>query len=136
MTAIQTLPAVADNRRQTPTVPNRAVSILLLAVVLMSGARELAGLWQQAADHLARASADRAVRCVAHGFELAAEAGLATPPLPELAALDLARTTVEGVLSCVLVLVGVCYACGLVVAAGSVTWVRSACSGTRLPAAL
>jgi hypothetical protein len=65
MTATQTLPAVANNSRRGPTVPHRAVSILLVAVVMGSGARELVGLSQQVADELARVGADAGARALA-----------------------------------------------------------------------
>jgi hypothetical protein len=136
MTATQTLPAVADNRRRGPTVPHQAVWILLMAVVLLSGARELVGLWQQVADRLAQVGADAAARGLTRGFELAGEAGLSVPRLSELAALEVARTTIEGVLSCLFLVAAVCYASGLVVAVGPLAWARAAWAGACLPAAL
>ena len=136
MTAIQTLPAVADNPRRGPTIPPRAVSILVMAILVLAGGRELVGLWQQAADQLARVAADHGARRLARGYERAVEAGLPAPPLSELATLELARTAVEGLVSCLLVVPVVSYASGLVVAIGPLTWARAAWAGARLPAAL
>jgi hypothetical protein len=135
MTATQTLPAVAANPRRCPNVPPRVVSILLVALVVPAGARELVGLWREVADQLARVGADLGVRFLAQAFELAGEAGLSVPRLSELAALELARSTVEGLLSCLFLLPVVCYAAGLAVAVGPLTVVRTASAGTRLPAA-
>jgi hypothetical protein len=136
MTATQTLPAVADNPGRGPTVPPRAVSILLIALVVLAGGRELIGLWQQVAEQLARIGADAWARVLARGFELAAEAGLSVPRLSELAALEVARTMIKGVLSGLFVVAAVCYASGLVVAVGPLALARTAWVGTHLPAAL
>jgi len=122
MTATQTLPAVADNPRRGPAVPPRAASILLITPVLLAGARELVGLWQQAADQLARVGANLGVRCLAEAFGLS-----------DLAVLELVRTTVTGLLTCLLIVPAVTFVSGLVVAVGPLAWARAALPSTRGP---
>jgi hypothetical protein len=118
MTATQILPAVVTNPGRGVYVIPRAASVLLAAAVVLVGARELVALWQEVADHVARAGADLGVRCLAGVLERANEAGGPGPQLSGLAALELARDIAAAIRTCLFVLPCVPLATGLAVTLG------------------
>lgn len=115
MTATHTLPAATTNAGRGPFVIPRAIPVLVAALIVLVGARELVGLWQVIADHLARAGADVAVRCLVAVIDRAGEAG---PQLSPLAALELAHDVAAVLRTCLLALPLVSSAAGVVVAGG------------------
>ena len=125
MTATQILPAVVTNPGRGVYVIPRAASVLLAAAVVLVGARELVGLWQEVADRVAPGPGPTwgsGARPACSSGEAAGRAHSS----PVLAALELARDIAAAIRTCLLVLPCVPLATGLAVTLGHgvARWLR------------